>query len=643
MKNLSEWINLVVKYKFSHTSASGMNNIPNHNTQYLSENNQIKKSLPYHDFGLLQSTENTWSISYTDIKIKAKLGNHIYKGLYFGTEVVVKKIGYITPYEQEALFTLKRKVPMLKYIHHPNVAQFIGVTKNKQDIFIVVEYVPNADIISTLQLENMPWSTKIQIAIEIASAIMYLHSKKIILRHIESDRILFTENQRVKIVDYSFANILETKGFDTILEPEPWMSPEILAGQSSYNEVSDIYAFGILLNQLFFGYDILQICSPEDTDANSTLRIDRIPNDCPELFLELIISCCAVRAESRPSIYDIITQLKRVILELNDLTPVSNDSTESSDEYMSSKSNDSPLSLDLRTPFMESTGSSPTVDADFPSPTAVTSLADVYNNVEQDGRNILFLIENFFTACKRNDLTSIEGDQAFTSTADALAIAILNIINNCKWISKNISSYTRRSQIRLEIDQVSAHSNGLLQAGKKLLTIQKIFVSDPTSVRVEMQEYAAKLQQALCTLVIMSSPHLEPRERFMSTLKFLTSMADQMYTLISTENTRVPPIKLLEIAKAIHENLLQLNADTCSVNQLRPSEQMSNLLLRKNVKFIREETVKFFKAVKIVADLHSTAPIIKKVDLLSKEKKPQHVLRHAYKSLKKTIKNSVLP
>jgi len=158
-----------------------------------------------------------------------------------------------------------------------------------------------------------------------------------------------------------------------------------------------------------------------------------------------------------------------------------------------------------------------------------------------------------------------------------------------------------------------------------------------------MQEYAAKLQQALCTLVIMSNPHLEPRERFMCTLKFLTSMADQMNALISAENTRVPPIKLLEIAKAIHENLLQLSADACSVNQLRPSEQMSNLLLRKNVKFIREETIRFFEAVKLVADLYATEPIIKKVDVLSKEKKPQHVLRHAYKSLKKTIKNSVLP
>jgi len=53
--------------------------------------------------------------------------------------------------------------------------------------------------------------------------------------------------------------------------------------------------------------------------------------------------------------------------------------------------------------------------------------------------------------------------------------------------------------------------------------------------------------------------------------------------------------------------------------------------------------VGFFEAVKLVADLYATEPIIKKVDVLSKEKKPQHVLRHAYKSLKKTIKNSVLP
>jgi hypothetical protein len=73
---LDEWINKAKKYQFpTHSTHSThcTSSPTSASIQYYSENN-YKKSHLENEFGLLNSTENAWTIHYGDIEIKAKLG-----------------------------------------------------------------------------------------------------------------------------------------------------------------------------------------------------------------------------------------------------------------------------------------------------------------------------------------------------------------------------------------------------------------------------------------------------------------------------------------------------------------------------------------------------------------------------------------
>jgi serine/threonine protein kinase len=63
---------------------------------------------------------------------------------------------------------------------HPNIVQFIGHTPlNREHIYILMEYFPNGNLQSVLKNSSikLPWATRLQIAIDIAKAMFYLHGK----------------------------------------------------------------------------------------------------------------------------------------------------------------------------------------------------------------------------------------------------------------------------------------------------------------------------------------------------------------------------------------------------------------------------------------------------------------------------------
>jgi serine/threonine protein kinase len=150
-------------------------------------------------------------------------------------------------------------------------------------------------------------------AFQIASALKYLHSKKIIHRDIKSENVFITADKNSKLGDFGISKILDnTLEFAKSGVGTPYyLSPEICKGDS-YNFKTDIWMFGCLL------YELSTLEKPFKANSINSL-IDKIVNTDPAKIeynysnelKDMIFIMLKKHPEDRPGIDEILTIIQK--------------------------------------------------------------------------------------------------------------------------------------------------------------------------------------------------------------------------------------------------------------------------------------------------------------------------------------------
>ena len=101
----------------------------------------------------------------------------------------------------------------------------------------------------------------LEIIIDVAQAMVYLHKKEILHCDLKSSNILVDKNWNIKLADFGLSRIRDPSSRHALSKEKArklrvgtpnWMAPEILRGEK-YEEASDVYSFGIVLLELLTG------------------------------------------------------------------------------------------------------------------------------------------------------------------------------------------------------------------------------------------------------------------------------------------------------------------------------------------------------------------------------------------------------
>jgi len=131
-------------------------------------------------------------------------------------------------------------------------------TKN---IFILLVSILNrklngGNLLDRLSSSQIREDLAAKITGQILSGLAHCHAKNIAHRDLKLENIMFYNNEAnsdIKIIDFGFARIFDTKkGFDDILGTPIYMAPEIL-GNKSYGIECDIWSLGVLIYFLLSG------------------------------------------------------------------------------------------------------------------------------------------------------------------------------------------------------------------------------------------------------------------------------------------------------------------------------------------------------------------------------------------------------
>ena len=194
-------------------------------------------------------------------EIKEEIGKGSFGKVYLGLQkktglkVAIKTINrkYSTKLEM-----LRNEIDILKHCHHPNIVRLLDYFEEKENIYIILEYVAGGNLHQYFKKKSKEFTERqaANIMIQIASAVKYLHQYGIVHKDLKPGNIMITEQNEfgiIKITDFGISLILSpTEGIKNDSGSLEYCAPEILTGIVYNNEV-DIWAMGIILYQMLSG------------------------------------------------------------------------------------------------------------------------------------------------------------------------------------------------------------------------------------------------------------------------------------------------------------------------------------------------------------------------------------------------------
>ena len=199
--------------------------------------------------------------SYSNIQLLYKNDKHeVYKGLHEsdGSTVVLKSSRPISGHLRDAS-KLGHEYDILKGLDHPGIPKVYDLLHKSDRITIVQEYFKGLTLNELLFKGKIPYSNILDIAVQLAGILTYLHEKGIIHKDLNSSNVILGEDGKVKLIDFGISTNLHFEKSESLLIEHiegtlTNIAPE-QTGRTAYSitHSCDLYSFGILLYELVSG------------------------------------------------------------------------------------------------------------------------------------------------------------------------------------------------------------------------------------------------------------------------------------------------------------------------------------------------------------------------------------------------------
>ncbi|KAG9408422.1 hypothetical protein AC1031_021661 [Aphanomyces cochlioides] len=135
----------------------------------------------------------------------------------------------------------------------PYIVTFMGAAWTKPtDVKAILEYMNLGDLrqfLADTTPSSFSWPAKLECALNVARALVYLKSKHVIHRDLKSRNVLLDSAKGTKLGDFGISRLDSNESMTTGVGTYRWMAPEILTFRR-YTAAVDVYSFGVLLSEL---------------------------------------------------------------------------------------------------------------------------------------------------------------------------------------------------------------------------------------------------------------------------------------------------------------------------------------------------------------------------------------------------------
>ena len=153
-------------------------------------------------------------------------------------------------FEQECQF--------LSGMRHPNIIQYLGTCRDPESgLPVLLMELMDYSLTSFLEQPDdpppLPFHIQVNISLDVAQALAYLHSNEVLHRDLSSNNVLLIGSSRAKVTDFGMARAAEPNPRLTVTYcpgTMGYMSPEALQEPPAYTTKLDIFSCGVLHIQI---------------------------------------------------------------------------------------------------------------------------------------------------------------------------------------------------------------------------------------------------------------------------------------------------------------------------------------------------------------------------------------------------------
>lgn len=253
--------------------------------------------------------------------------SHVYRArdTVIGRTVAVKILTEAGCEDAETKERFLAEARMAGNISHDNVLSIYDFGEDEQHHpYMVMEFLKGEDLRHAIKNNRTgTLREKLKIAVQVARALAYIHTQKIIHRDIKPENVNLSPTGVVKLMDFGIAKTqgLQMTRAGYVLGTPYYMAPEQVTGANVTEQV-DVYAFGVLLFELMTGV------KPIDADTverifysilNEPLNLEpMLQAGVPQAVCDLVAHCTLKSAAERPQGFDpVIAELERILAELD--------------------------------------------------------------------------------------------------------------------------------------------------------------------------------------------------------------------------------------------------------------------------------------------------------------------------------------
>jgi eukaryotic-like serine/threonine-protein kinase len=258
--------------------------------------------------------------------------SHVYRArdTVIGRTVAVKVLTKEGCADQEVKARFLAEAQLAGNISHDHVLHIYDFGEDDQHRpFLVMEFLRGEDLRHAMQNGHLgDLKHRLHIALDVARALEYIHTLKIVHRDIKPENVHISDTGVVKLMDFGIAKGegmgLTRAGY--VLGTPFYMAPEQVMGQNITPQV-DVYAFAMMLFEMISGSKPVS----GDTIERIFYAILNEPLDleplrkagAPDSVCALVRKCTGKRPEDRPQgMTPVCAELERILDQLESPTIV---------------------------------------------------------------------------------------------------------------------------------------------------------------------------------------------------------------------------------------------------------------------------------------------------------------------------------